>query len=401
MMGPSDVWSSPAVAGDRVYLCGTNGIYCLDAANGSLMWKHPTNGFQEISSPSVADGKVYAGSEDGKVYCLDAMTGTLAWTYATGDSIPAAPAVTDGIVFVGSVDNKTYALNASTGALIWSYTTDGMVESSPAIAEGMVYVGSFDDKVYCLDAATGEHVWSYKTENDIFSSPAIADGKVFVGSYDHRVYCLNAVDGSLIWSYATGDWVGSSPAVADGTVYVGSGDGKVYAFGPPRHDIAVTTVSPFKTTVGQGYTINANVTVSNVGDYTETFNVTIYANDTALETKEAIALPSGNVTQLTFTWNASGFAYGNYSITAHASPVANEPYTTNNKRTDGWVTVTIPGDLNVDEKVDIYDAILLVGCFSPDRYVPHWNPNRDINNDGTIDIYDAMILANNYGKTST
>ena len=54
----------------------------------------------------------------------------------------SSPAVANGVVYVGSDDNNVYALNATTGAKLWSYTTGGDVVSSPAVVNGVVYVGS-------------------------------------------------------------------------------------------------------------------------------------------------------------------------------------------------------------------------------------------------------------------
>ena len=77
--------------------------------------------------------------------------------------VNSSPAVANGVVYVGSDDNNVYALNASTGALLWSYTTGSTVVSSPAVANGVVYVGSSDDNVYALNASTGALLWSYTT----------------------------------------------------------------------------------------------------------------------------------------------------------------------------------------------------------------------------------------------
>jgi len=44
------------------------------------------------------------------------------------------------------------------------------------------------------------------------------------------------------------------------------------------NDVAVTNVSPSKTVVGQGFSLNVNVTVENQGDFPETFNVTLQAS---------------------------------------------------------------------------------------------------------------------------
>jgi hypothetical protein len=64
------------------------------------------------------------------------------------------------------------------------------------------------------------------------------------------------------------------------------------------------------------------------------------------------------------------------------------------------VTLTIPGDINGDMKVDIYDAILLANSYNAHPGNPNWNPNADVNNDNVVDIYDAIVTANYYGKTS-
>jgi outer membrane protein assembly factor BamB len=74
----------------------------------------------------------------------------LGWQYTTGLYVLSSPAVANGVVYVGSDDDNVYALNASTGALVWKYTTGNFVFSSPAVANGVVYVGSSDDNVYAF-----------------------------------------------------------------------------------------------------------------------------------------------------------------------------------------------------------------------------------------------------------
>ena len=66
----------------------------------------------------------------------------LKWSYTTGGGVESSPAVANGVVYVGSDDGNLYALDASTGALLWSYTTGDIVFSSPAVANGIVYFGS-------------------------------------------------------------------------------------------------------------------------------------------------------------------------------------------------------------------------------------------------------------------
>ncbi len=118
-------------------------------------------------------------------------TNNIIWTYTTGSIVLSSPAVADGKVYVGSHDNNVYCLNASTGVHIWNYATGNSVStSSPAVADGKVYVGSYDYNVYCLNASTGAYIWSYTTGSHVSSSPAVADGKVYVGSFDNNVYAF-------------------------------------------------------------------------------------------------------------------------------------------------------------------------------------------------------------------
>lgn len=160
------------------------------------------------------------------------------------------------------------------------------------------------------------------------------------------------------------------------------------------HNIAVTDVWPCKTVVGQSYRMIANVTVANLGDFAETFNVTLHANETFIE-QQAIVLTNGTVATATFTWNTTGFAYGNYTIWAYATPVEGETYTSDNTFGDGWVYVSIPGDINGDQYVNAKDAVILGGAFYPAGI---YNPNADIDSDEYVNAKDAIILGTYFGQ---
>jgi thermitase len=164
-----------------------------------------------------------------------------------------------------------------------------------------------------------------------------------------------------------------------------------------EHDVAVTSLHLTKTIVGQGYTMNINVTVANQGGYTETFNVTLYANTTAIQTRQ-VTLANKASTTLTYTWNTTGFAKGNYAIWAYAWPVPGETDTADNTFTNGSVYVDIPGDVNGDRKVDgidLWEVARRLGTIYPD---PRFNPNMDIDNNKKIDGIDMWIIAKNFGR---
>jgi outer membrane protein assembly factor BamB len=228
-LADSVVYSSPAVANGTLYVGSDDqNVYALNVTNGTLDWRY-TTGNAVQSSPAVANGVVYIGSEDGNVYALNASTGAVDWTYATGDSIQSSPQVSGGLLYIGSEDDNVYALNATTGALVWKYTTGDIVDSSPAVANGIVYIGSADGHLYALTATTGVLDWSASISGLGRSSPAVVGGRVYISSGDTNIYAVNATTGAIVWHYDTGQPNVSTPAVANGLVFVGSGEGDVYA----------------------------------------------------------------------------------------------------------------------------------------------------------------------------
>jgi outer membrane protein assembly factor BamB len=223
------VGSSPAIANGVVYIGSEDyNVTAINATTGAKIWNFTTGG-TVWSNPAVANGVVYVGSNEPNVYAINASTGAKIWNFMTGDGVSSGPAVANGVVYVGSEDKNVYAINASTGAKIWNFTTSSYVISSPAVANGVVYIGGGDYNVYAINANTGAKIWNFTTGGRVLSSPAVANGVVYVGSNDQNVYAINANTGAKIWNFTTGGRVVSSPAVANGVVYVGSEDYNVTA----------------------------------------------------------------------------------------------------------------------------------------------------------------------------
>jgi len=395
------IYSSPTVADGRVYVgSGNHQLYCLNATSGAAIWTYPT-GSPIYSSPAVADGRVYIGSDDSQIYCLNATTGLKIWNYTTDGAVRSSPAVGDGWIYVGSTDRNIYCLDATTGARLWNYTTGNRIlYSSPAISEGKIYVGSEDQRIYCLDAFTGIQIWNYTTGNTIWPSPAIAEGKVYIASHDRKVYCLNASTGSFIWSYRTGGYVLSSPAITRNRVVVGSNDNKVYAFKttPAIHDVAITGITTDKPVCGQGYPVTVNVTCINYQAFNESVTFEVYAEYMPIAELQ-IFLLAGSEQTFTFTWNTSKFAMGIYSIQALVWVDSDDANITNNILEFSAVLITIPGDVDGDRDVDIFDIVRMAGIYGVSKPDPGYDPNCDLDGDGDIDIYDIVAAAGHYGES--
>jgi len=109
-------------------------------------------------------------------------------------------------------------------------------------------------------------------------------------------------------------------------------------------------------------------------------------------------LSAANSTTLVFTWNTTGVPYGNYIISARATRVTGETDITNNAYDDGWVIVTIPGDVDGDGYCGSTDWSRLAGAYGCSYVQPSYDPEVDIDGDGYVGSSDFSILAGNYGK---
>lgn len=162
--GSGEFKCSPAMDDQgRLYVGNSDFVFrCLEL--GKSFWGNPalkvrwsfTTGGEIYSSAAVAGDRVIFGSHDGFLYCLD-TDGQLVWKYGIHARISGSPLVTaDGVVIVGAKNGKLYAIDVDSGKRLWSFKpTQGLrkvnLDSSPALGpDGMVHLGSYDGKVYSV-----------------------------------------------------------------------------------------------------------------------------------------------------------------------------------------------------------------------------------------------------------
>jgi outer membrane protein assembly factor BamB len=111
----------------------------------------------KLSSPTVAEGKVFVASVDTHtVWAFDESTGATDWTFMAGGRVDSPPTIYKGRVLFGAADGYVYCLRATDGALIWRFLaapTDLRHMSYEQIESVWPVSGSvlvLDDKVYCV-----------------------------------------------------------------------------------------------------------------------------------------------------------------------------------------------------------------------------------------------------------
>jgi len=160
------------------------------------------------------------------------------------------------------------------------------------------------------------------------------------------------------------------------------------------------TISPtYGQTLRSGQYLRLTLNVSNTGDFSETFTVTVRANSTIVATNSSI-FNIGQSKLVTFNWLTSG--KGRYLLTANitTTPATLESqanYFDNSKTTT--VLVRPAGDVNTDCTVNIIDMVIVAGSFGKSAGNPGFNPVADVNGDGKVDIIDMSIIGSTFGQS--
>lgn len=150
----------PAVNNGRLIVpSNDNTLHAIDARSGQLVWKQsaPRDKFG-YSSPAIAGDRIYIGSlgDKGEVHCLNAASGEILWTTPTGSTIyESSPALAHGVLGIGSVNGELWMLNTSDGKIVGSYRfPPGLFLSTPAATRNQIFAATYAEKVVALAIAS-------------------------------------------------------------------------------------------------------------------------------------------------------------------------------------------------------------------------------------------------------
>ena len=107
--GIGNTASSPALVGNSAYFGNfSNEVLSLNLRTRRRAWvyMHRQRQFPFYSSPAFAQGRIVLGGRDKMVHCISATTGKAVWTFTTRARVESSPAVAGGRVYVGSNDGR-------------------------------------------------------------------------------------------------------------------------------------------------------------------------------------------------------------------------------------------------------------------------------------------------------
>jgi polyvinyl alcohol dehydrogenase (cytochrome) len=196
----------------------------------------------------------------------------LKWAFGYPGAVRAfaQPTIVGGRLFVGSQNGKVYSLDADSGCTYWEFDAGKPVRSAvvigPRESGWSAYFGDFGANVYAVDALSGKQLWKTRVEDHpaahITGSPTLVGTTLFVPvssseeaagarptyrccSFRGSVVALAAPTGKLLWqAYTIAPEPTPSTVNPAGFQLIGPSGAAVWSsptFDPVTHRVYVTT----------------------------------------------------------------------------------------------------------------------------------------------------------------
>jgi outer membrane protein assembly factor BamB len=279
----------PVVADSTAYVALNDqhertGAVVAVAPNGTVRWRAEMDD-SATSRVGVADGTVYAGTNEGHVYAFDAATGDRRWRTNVGEWVTRGPTLVNGRVCAVTLRNGLVALDATgtvqwratdvdagtdpvvvggrllcdhereavvalgpaDGSLDWRAPVDGRMREGVRTVGDRAVVGTRTGTVHELDPETGAERWRFTTKPRRFASPVVGQRFAYAGGRGDHTTGIVLDKGKRKWSVRHPGWTPDSPAVLDSLVVSGSEGGDLNATEPYDYPDVPTELTPTPT----------------------------------------------------------------------------------------------------------------------------------------------------------
>lgn len=251
----SSVYAKPLILDSVVYIGSLDSIfYALNVLTGAEIWHYQTD--NQIYSSAVVSENTLCFESGNRLYGLD-LNGGLKWVtpLAAGpvvnrhdewDDYHSSPKIADGIAYIGSELGQVFGVNLANGSVVFQVQSPeprSTVETTPVIYNGNVYFGDWTGIFYAYELSTSRMVWKYDTRNDntytwvnnIQNEAVIWKNNVLFGGRNCNLYSLNSETGAKNWMYHDpyDMWLLGGPLIINDVLYMGaSNQFFIQAFNP-------------------------------------------------------------------------------------------------------------------------------------------------------------------------
>ena len=209
--------SGLVVTGGSIFVSTATETMALDSTTCRVKWQHSYHRAQDPGlsvnrGVAVLNGRVFRGTDDGRLLALDAATGREVWTSVVGDPtigeyVVSAPVAWNGLVIVGisggefGIRGRILAYDVLTGREVWRFNTIPVGKEVGADTWGdrkwSAHGGGGTWSTFTLDPTTAEVFAPIGNPVPDFAPTDRAGANLFTNS----ALVLDARTGELRWWY--------------------------------------------------------------------------------------------------------------------------------------------------------------------------------------------------------
>lgn len=243
----SEVVALSAVAEGQVFARTNDGrLHALDAASGTTRWTvlrtTPALSLRGAQVPQMLPGRVLASFDTGRMLMLGTGRGNVLWEATIG--IPSGRSELErlidadghipiyrGAAFAAAYQGRLVAVALDSGDTIWSRDFSSYQGGDIDAESGVLVITAADSHVWGLDPRNGGDLWQQSgLRLRGVTAPVAVGTQAVVGDYQGYLHWLDLEDGSIIARTRAGSGaIVTRPVLHDGVLYVVSANGRVSA----------------------------------------------------------------------------------------------------------------------------------------------------------------------------
>ena len=238
------VRGAPVVSGGRIFLLSIdNKLHVLNHADGSILWQH--QGIEEkagllgTASVAVSKNMVIVPYSSGELYAMRVENGRVVWSDsliyqgrlgadAPLSDIDASPVIADNRVYAGSNSGRLVAIDLRTGSPLWE--KEIATSTTSWVAGNYLFVVTTGNDLICLQRINGKIHWitslpKFLDPKDrktpiVWTRPVLAGDRLIIANNHGEVRAISPYSGEILGSISVNGGVRVSPIIARGTVYL-------------------------------------------------------------------------------------------------------------------------------------------------------------------------------------
>lgn len=247
---------APTIEGGTVYVVSRNNQgWAIDAETGRLEWNVPGTASAALLSggaaPAITSRIAVMPFGSGEIGGILRRSGASLWAtsvaggrngvaYANINDVTSDPVIANGRIYAGNQSGRVVAIDAARGTRLWQ--ADEGAYSPVLLAGGNLFFISDRNELIRLDASSGARIWGtelplYVNDRErrrraVFThyGPILAGGQLIVASGDGNIRMFSPESGALTGAVEMRQGAAAHPIVVNDTLLVVTEDGRLSAF---------------------------------------------------------------------------------------------------------------------------------------------------------------------------